>query len=70
MNALFGLKMSISISDRTVMGNATATAAFLACLPVPVPPKLQSATADLRTDPIHLQRAQKRLEVRMPLLQF
>lgn len=40
MNAIFGLKLRISIGERTLIGSATGTAVFLSPLPAPSLPKL------------------------------
>lgn len=42
MNAIFGLKVRISIGDRLLIGIATGTAVFLSPLPAPPLPKLIS----------------------------
>nr|XP_015835897.1 PREDICTED: C2 domain-containing protein 5 isoform X1 [Tribolium castaneum] len=42
MNAIFGLKIRISIGEKTLVGLATGTAVFLTPLPTPVLPKLVS----------------------------
>lgn len=41
MNAIFGLKIRISIGDRRLIGVATGTAVFLGPLPPPMVPKLK-----------------------------
>ena len=40
MNGLFGLTTKLSVSDRTVIATATATAAMIAALPAPSRPRL------------------------------
>ena len=45
MNALFGLKTKLSISDRTIVATATATAAYIAALPAPMRPRLVMTTS-------------------------
>ncbi len=65
MNAIFGLKTSMSMSDRTMVQTATATGVFLKALAAPSPPRLvmTSATAaNHRDDQQYLQRMQRRLE--------
>ena len=38
MNALFGLKTKLSISERAIVATATATAAYISALPAPMRP--------------------------------
>ena len=64
MNALFGLKIKVSIGDRTVIGTATATACYLTALPAPNQPKL-ICSSYWANDPQYLQRHQKKLETRI-----
>ncbi|XP_042908943.1 C2 domain-containing protein 5 isoform X3 [Parasteatoda tepidariorum] len=40
MNAIFGLKVQVSIGDKLIIGIATGTGAYLAALPPPTLPKL------------------------------
>ncbi|XP_011298320.1 uncharacterized protein [Fopius arisanus] len=42
MNAIFGLKVQVSIGERLVIGMAVGTAVFLTALPVPSVPKIAS----------------------------
>lgn len=42
MNAIFGLKVRISIGERTLIGTASGSAVFLSPLPSPSLPKLVS----------------------------
>lgn len=58
MNAIFGLKVRISIGDRMLVGIATGTAVFLSPLPSPPLPKLIS---DRSTDDTKLSDLQKEL---------
>ena len=68
MNALFDLKFNLSVSDRTIVVTATATAVFLAALVAPTPPRLVSTTATQAqgakgaVDDQYLQRMQRRLD--------
>ena len=60
MNALFGLKTKLSISDRTIVATATATAAYISALPPPTRPRIIMTTstnkANNQTDQQYLQR--------------
>ena len=57
MNGLFGLKTKLSISDRTIVATATATAAYISALPSPTRPKLVMTTSTNSTqDQQYLQR--------------
>ncbi|XP_065165610.1 uncharacterized protein [Atheta coriaria] len=58
MNAIFGLKVRISIGERMLIGIATGTAVFLSSLPPPLLPKLVS---DRTTDEKKLTQLQKDL---------
>lgn len=58
MNAIFGLKVRISIGERMLIGNASGTAVFLAALPLPPMPKLVS---DRSVDEQKLAKIQKEL---------
>nr|XP_022914796.1 C2 domain-containing protein 5 isoform X1 [Onthophagus taurus]XP_022914797.1 C2 domain-containing protein 5 isoform X1 [Onthophagus taurus] len=58
MNAVFGLKVRISIGEKMVIGIATATAVFLSALPTPPLPKLVS---DRSSDDKKLANLQKEL---------
>lgn len=58
MNAIFGLKVRISIGDRVLVGIATGTAVYLSPLPSPPLPKLIS---DRSTDKTKLTDLQKEL---------
>eukprot|EP00095_Tigriopus_kingsejongensis_P005187 maker-scaffold321_size207582-snap-gene-1.29 protein:Tk05187 transcript:maker-scaffold321_size207582-snap-gene-1.29-mRNA-1 annotation:"c2 domain-containing protein 5 isoform x2" len=64
MNALFGLKLKVSMGDRTIIGTATATACYLAALPSPSKPKL-ICSSSFPNDPNYLQRCQKRLDTKI-----
>ena len=44
MNAIFGLKMNLSISDRVMIAIATGTGVHLSGLIAPTPPKLVHAS--------------------------
>lgn len=58
MNAIFGLKIRISIGEKMLVGIATGTAMFLSPLPAPVLPKLVS---DRSSDEKRLADLQKLL---------
>ncbi len=58
MNALFGLKMSLSISDRVMVATASGTGVHLSGLAAPTPPRL----VHHREDKEYLHRMQRRLE--------
>lgn len=58
MNAIFGLKMHLSISDRVMVASATGTGVHLCGLPSPTPPRL----VHHRDDQEYLRRMQRRLE--------
>lgn len=58
MNAIFGLKMNLSISDRIMVATATGTGLHLCGLAPPTPPKL----VHHRDDKEYLHRMQRRLE--------
>ncbi|XP_015108947.1 uncharacterized protein LOC107035843 isoform X2 [Diachasma alloeum] len=45
MNAIFGLKVQVSIGERLVIGMAVGTAVFLTALPIPSIPKIASANS-------------------------
>ena len=65
MNALFGLKTKLSISDRTIIGTATATGCYLTALPSPSHPKLLCSNSWQQNDPNYLQKTRQRLEGRI-----
>ena len=60
MNALFGLKTNLSISERAIVATATATAAYISALPAPMHPRLVMTTsthsANHHHDQQYLQR--------------
>ncbi|GJQ66805.1 hypothetical protein Trydic_g18573 [Trypoxylus dichotomus] len=56
MNAIFGLKVRISISERVLIGIASGTAVFLSPLPSPPLPKLVSNRSSDRTKLADLQK--------------
>ena len=58
MNAIFGLKMSLSISDKLMVATAMGTGVHLSGLAAPTPPKL----VHHRDDQDYLHRMQRRLE--------
>lgn len=58
MNAIFGLKVRISIGERMLIGIATGTALFLSPLPSPSMPKLVS---DRPSDEEKLTKLQRQL---------
>jgi len=58
MNAIFGLKMTLTLSDRVMVATALGTAVYLAALPSPSPPRL----VHHRDDQEYLMRMQRRLE--------
>ncbi|XP_059080558.1 C2 domain-containing protein 5-like isoform X1 [Tigriopus californicus] len=64
MNALFGLKLKVSMGDRTIIGTATATACYMTALSTPSKPKLICSSA-FPNDPNYLQRCQKRLNLKI-----
>lgn len=64
MNALFGLRVKVSVGDRVLAGTATATACFLAALPPPERPRLVCSPA-WQSDPHYLQRTRDRMEERI-----
>ncbi|XP_063980326.1 uncharacterized protein LOC135164172 isoform X2 [Diachasmimorpha longicaudata] len=45
MNAIFGLKVQVSIGERLVIGMAVGTAVFLTALPIPSIPKIASGNS-------------------------
>ena len=58
MNAIFGLKISLSISDRIMIATALGTGVHLSGLAAPTPPRLVLH----RDDKEYLHRMQRRLE--------
>ncbi len=65
MNAIFGLKSHLSMSDRTMVLTAVATGVYLTALASPTPPRLVMTTATAashRDDQQYLERVQRRLE--------
>jgi len=64
MNAIFGLQVNLSLSDRTIIALATGTAVYLAGLPAPVVPKITSSS-NMFTDQNHLSRVQATLHQRI-----
>ena len=58
MNAIFGLKMTLALSDRVMVATALGTGVYLAGLPPPSPPKL----VHHRDDQEYLLRMQRRME--------
>lgn len=42
MNALFGLRVRVTVGERLIVGVATATAVFLSALPTPPVPRVTS----------------------------
>ncbi len=64
MNALFGLRLNVSVGDRTLIGTACATACFLTALPAPTRPRLLCSPA-FQSDPGYLQRTRQKLEERI-----
>lgn len=58
MNAIFGLKMTLTLSDRVMVATALGTGVYLAGLPAPSPPRL----VHHRDDQEYLMRMQRRLE--------
>lgn len=42
MNALFGLRVRVTVGERLIVGVATATAVFLSALPTPPMPRVTS----------------------------
>nr|CCC95015.1 predicted C2 domain protein [Trypanosoma congolense IL3000] len=50
LNAVFGIRVSISISHNTVIGTLTGTGCCLAGLPVPSPPRVQVSDPALRNN--------------------
>ncbi|XP_058806440.1 C2 domain-containing protein 5 isoform X2 [Phymastichus coffea] len=43
MNAIFGLKVQVSIGERLVIGMAVGTAVYLTALPLPSPPRINAS---------------------------
>lgn len=61
MNGLFGLTTKLSVSDRTIIATATATAAYISALPQPSRPRL-AMTSSLEHDQQRLLLMQQRLD--------
>lgn len=57
MNAVFGLKVRISIGERLLIGVATGTAIFLAPLPPPILPKIVSDRTSDEKKIVQLQKS-------------
>lgn len=60
MNAVFGLRIQVSISERFIIGMAVGTAVYLTALPPPTPPKI--ATSKSWHDEEELAKMQKKLD--------
>lgn len=60
MNALFGLRVRVTVGERLIVGVATATAVFLSALQPPPVPRVTSASSD-REDERHRAEVQKLL---------
>merc|ERR1719319_1610652 len=61
MNAIFGLEVRITLSDRVIVGLATGTAVYLPALPPPALPKILSSS-NIVTDKTHLARVHQKLK--------
>jgi len=61
MNAIFGLQVRISLSDRVLVGLATGTAVYLSALPPPALPKILS-NSNIINDKTHLARVHQKLK--------
>lgn len=59
MNAIFGLKVQVSIGERLIVGMAVGTAVYLSALPAPSLPKIASGNSWHNED--QLQEIQKSL---------
>ena len=62
MNAVFGVRTKMSLSDHTIIGTATATACFISALPNPTQPKLLCSTPWQQKDPNYLTKTNERLK--------
>ena len=60
MNAIFGLTVDLSMSDRMLVALVTGTAVYLSALPSPDVPKVLDTTCQVQ-DPTHLARLQAKL---------
>lgn len=60
MNALFGLRVRVTVGERLIVGVATATSVFLAALQPPPVPRVTSASSG-REDERHRAEVQKLL---------
>ena len=67
MNAMFGVRMKLSVADRAIVGVATGTACFLTALPTPTTPRLlvSASSWQQNADPTYLRRSRDRLEQRV-----
>jgi len=61
MNAIFGLSINLSMSDRMLVALATGTAVYLSALPSPDIPKVLDTTCKVQDNP-HLERLQNKLK--------
>eukprot|EP00092_Neocalanus_flemingeri_P010834 GFUD01011666.1.p1 GENE.GFUD01011666.1~~GFUD01011666.1.p1 ORF type:complete len:988 (+),score=330.13 GFUD01011666.1:124-3087(+) len=61
MNAIFGLSVNLSMSDRMLVALATGTAVYLSALPSPDMPKVLDTTCQVQ-DPSHLAKLQTKLK--------
>lgn len=64
MNGLYGLKMQITVGDSLLVGVATATAVFIAALPIPPIPRV-SGQATTEEENNRLLEIQKRISERV-----
>lgn len=60
MNALFGLRVRVTVGEKLIVGVATATAVFLTALQPPPVPRVTSASSG-REDERHRAEVQKLL---------
>lgn len=61
MNAIFGLKVDLSLSDRMLVALVTGTALYLTALPSPDVPHVLDKTCQVQ-DPGHLAKLQSKLK--------
>nr|XP_022293982.1 C2 domain-containing protein 5-like isoform X2 [Crassostrea virginica] len=64
MNGLYGLKIQITVGESLLVGVATATAVFIAALPIPQVPRV-SGQATTEEENNRLQEIQKRISERV-----